>query len=119
MFQKIENVAIALLALFVYAKLGFAWYYIPLLFIAFDMSALGYLFSTKIGALSYNFVHNYFVPVGALLVAYVSGGIPDWLMFTCLIWIFHIAADRLMGYGLKYSDAFTHTHLGTIGRRSK
>jgi hypothetical protein len=24
--------------------------------------------------------------------------------------------DRLFGYGLKYPDAFTHTHLGTVGR---
>jgi hypothetical protein len=24
--------------------------------------------------------------------------------------------DRLFGYGLKYPDAFTHTHLGTIGK---
>jgi hypothetical protein len=28
----------------------------------------------------------------------------------------HSSADRILGYGLKYSDSFHHTHLGWIGR---
>ena len=24
--------------------------------------------------------------------------------------------DRLLGYGLKFTDRFTHTHLGEVGR---
>ena len=31
--------------------------------------------------------------------------------------IAHTGMDRLAGYGLKYSTAFTDTHLGRIGRR--
>jgi hypothetical protein len=33
-----------------------------------------------------------------------------------VIWFAHIGMDRLVGYGLKYSGDFKHTHLGLIGR---
>ena len=33
-------------------------------------------------------------------------------MALALIWLAHIGLDRLLGMGLKYSDRFTHTHLG-------
>ncbi|MFL0711613.1 MAG: DUF4260 family protein [Microcella pacifica] len=35
---------------------------------------------------------------------------------TALAGAFHVAVDRALGYGLKRPDAFTHTHLGWIGR---
>jgi hypothetical protein len=28
----------------------------------------------------------------------------------------HSSLDRALGYGLKFSDSFTNTHLGRIGR---
>ena len=118
-FQRLENVSIALLSLLVYSRSGFAWYWLPLLFIAFDLSALGYVVNAKIGALGYNLVHNYLIPVGALLFGLAIENTPDWLFLVCLVWIFHIAADRVMGYGLKYPDSFGHTHLGMIGKEKR
>jgi Domain of unknown function (DUF4260) len=32
------------------------------------------------------------------------------------IWIAHIAFDRLLGFGLKYPEAFKPTHLQTVER---
>ena len=32
-----------------------------------------------------------------------------------LVWLAHIGSDRLLGYGLKYSDDFQRTHLGWLG----
>jgi hypothetical protein len=29
----------------------------------------------------------------------------------------HSNMDRLLGYGLKYPDAFQNTHLGVIGKK--
>jgi hypothetical protein len=116
-FQRIENISIALLALLVYARLGFEWWWLPILFIMFDLSALGYVINPRVGAFTYNAVHNYLVPVGALLLGYASGNTPAWLFLICIVWIFHIATDRVMGYGLKYADGFGHTHLGMIGRK--
>jgi len=34
-----------------------------------------------------------------------------------LILTAHIGLDRALGYGLKYSTAFGHSHIGRIGRR--
>lgn len=42
---------------------------------------------------------------GAIAVAVLAGS-----------WAFHIGVDRALGYGLKLPDAFTHTHLGWIGK---
>lgn len=39
------------------------------------------------------------------------------LMPIALIWINHIGVDRLLGFGLKYSDGFAFTHLGRVGRK--
>ncbi len=115
-FQRVENISIALLSLLIYARLGFAWYWLPVLFIMFDLSALGYVINTRVGALTYNAVHNYLAPVGLLLIGYAVSYTPTWMFLVCLVWIFHIAADRVMGYGLKYPDGFGHTHLGMIGK---
>ena len=33
---------------------------------------------------------------------------------VALIWLAHIGADRLLGYGLKYPTAFKDTHLNRV-----
>jgi hypothetical protein len=38
------------------------------------------------------------------------------LQLAGLILFGHSSMDRVMGYGLKYPDAFQHTHLGMIGK---
>jgi hypothetical protein len=43
-------------------------------------------------------------------------GRPALLPFA-LIWMNHIAVDRLLGYGLKYPAGFQWTHLGKLGGR--
>jgi hypothetical protein len=32
--------------------------------------------------------------------------------------LFHSSVDRVLGYGLKFPDSFSDTHLGRIGGRS-
>jgi hypothetical protein len=38
------------------------------------------------------------------------------LQLTGLILFGHSSMDRVLGYGMKYSDSFQHTHLGMIGK---
>lgn len=38
------------------------------------------------------------------------------ILALALVWLAHIGADRLLGYGLKYDDNFQHTHLGQLGQ---
>lgn len=111
---KSEYLAAAILTALIYIYAGFAWYWLVLLFLLFDISMIGYFISNKVGAIIYNTVHSFFIPA-ALLVIYVFTN-ENILLFVALLWLFHIFVDRTFGYGLKYPKGFRYTHLGTIGR---
>lgn len=113
-WQRIENGLIAGAILYV-AIVGGVWGWILGLFLAFDVSMVGYLRGPRLGALIYNAVHSYIAPV-ALGCAYLLTDVR-WAGILGLAWAFHIALDRASGYGLKLNDAFAHTHLGTIGKK--
>lgn len=114
-FERTENLAIAAAVVAAVVHLRFSWWWLPVLFIAFDISMIGYLAGDRVGAISYNAVHSYVVPA-ALLLGYVLSG-ERWCAFVGLLWAFHIAGDRLGGYGLKFTSGFQDTHLGRIGKQ--
>lgn len=99
-----------------YHVIGASWWLFAALFLVPDISMLGYLRSTRFGAMLYNAGHTYAVP-GILLAAAPWAGHPL-LQALALIWIAHIGFDRLVGYGLKYGVSFNATHLGWVGRRT-
>lgn len=115
--QRIENAAVAVAILVAVIVAGGPWWLLFALFLVFDLSAVGYLRSPRLGALTYNLVHSYVGPA-LIAVAYLvlaATGIPlPWLLITAACWAFHVAVDRAIGYGLKLQDA-SHTHLGPIG----
>jgi hypothetical protein len=81
-----------------------------LLFLAPDLSMLGYLGGRRLGSLTYNAVHTYLGPGALLAVGLVAG--VDLAIFGGLLWTAHVGVDRAVGYGLKYADApFAETHL--------
>ena len=103
-------VLVALVAL--YWRTHASWLVFVVLLLAPDVSMVGYLRGTRLGAWSYNAFHTYAAPavcLGASLYA-------PWLLPIAIVWAAHIAMDRALGYGLKYEDAFGHTHLGIIGK---
>lgn len=113
-WQMVEGGLVAAAALIGTALLDFPWWLPFALFLAWDVSALGYLAGPRVGAFAYNAVHNYGVPaVTALAAAALS---TPWLGAVALAWFFHVGVDRALGYGLKHSDDFQHTHLGWIGK---
>jgi hypothetical protein len=91
------------------------WVVFIVLLLSPDVAMLGYLRDTRFGARCYNAFHTFAAP---LIVAALSLKFPMLLPFS-LIWAAHIAMDRALGYGLKYSDSFSHTHLGLIGHRGR
>lgn len=113
-FQRVENLVIAIATVVAFVYLGFGWWWLLVLFLIFDVSMIGYLVSPAIGAWCYNAVHSYIGPalLGIIAVPTQSGVAA----FIALVWAFHIAVDRALGYGLKFTDSFEHTHLGTIGK---
>jgi hypothetical protein len=105
--------AVALSALF-YARTGASWWLFAALWLLPDLSMLGYLAGPKLGARVYNAIHSYVTPA-TLAVTGLLVNSPGMLPYA-LIWINHIAVDRLLGYGLKYPSGFAWTHLGKLGK---
>lgn len=115
---SIEYLLAALIVVVFYLFVGgFAWYWIPILFIAFDISMVGYAINNRIGAITYNVGHSLIGP--ALLMTFYIMTESQPALFITLLWLFHIFIDRALGYGLKHEAGFQHTHLGPIGKQSK
>ena len=114
---RAEEAVILTFTIFVYQHLHYSWLLFVLLFLAPDLSMLGYLINTRIGAATYNFAHTLTFALALLLASYTE----HWHQATAfaLIWVSHIAFDRLLGYGLKYPTFFKDTHLQHIPSRSE
>jgi len=97
-----------------YGFWGGPWWVYAVLFLAPDISFLGYLAGPKVGAIAYNAVHSYIVPMALMTAGF--GFAPPLLLTVAMIWLAHIGFDRALGYGLKYSAGFGFTHLGRIGK---
>jgi hypothetical protein len=111
---KIEEVFMFGLSIFLFSKLDYAWWWYPVLILAPDLSMIGYLGGSQIGAATYNFIHNKALGIGIFVLGIVLASPP--LMLAGLILFGHSSMDRVLGYGLKYPDSFEHTHLGIIGK---
>ena len=112
--RRAEYAAILLIALGFYAQSGAGWWWFALLFLLPDLTMAGYAFGNRIGAVVYNAGHSILGVAVLGLLMHFSG--QDWLWPYVLIWSAHIAFDRMLGYGLKYTSSFQDTHLGRIGR---
>lgn len=111
---RLEHGGLFLAALFAYHLLDFPWWLFAVLFLAPDISFLGYLAGPKVGAWVYNIFHTWLAPLG-IAVFSAMGGIAVGFA-VAVIWAAHIAFDRMLGYGLKHHTGFRDTHLGRIGR---
>ena len=114
--EQAMQLALAIIALY-YQPVHFAWWLWPFLFLSPDISMVGYLVNSRVGAVFYNLAH-YKAVAGAFIIAGVAGHLPVVLSVGLLLWA-HSSFDRIMGYGLKYPDSFGHTHLGFVGKRAK
>ncbi|CAA0100906.1 Uncharacterised protein [BD1-7 clade bacterium] len=112
---RFEGAAILMMAALAYYQLSFSWVDFAWMFFIPDIALLAYLYNTKLGCISYNLTHSL---IGALLV--LTFGFTTHLQLGIqagLIWVAHIGFDRALGYGLKYSQGFSYTHLGKIGNQ--
>lgn len=110
---RLEGLCVLVAALLGYSKYGFGWGIFALFFLTPDLSLIGYLRGSKVGAVTYNLAHSY---IGAIVCLAVGTVLPAPTMLCIgLIWCAHVGFDRTLGYGLKYSAGFGLTHLGRIG----
>lgn len=109
---------IAQFALTIYAismlKTEIATYILVLAFFSPDLFAVGYFVNSRVGAILYNFSHHKLTAIALMAYGIMSG--QQLILLTGLLVYSHSSFDRMLGYGLKYSDSFGHTHLGYIGK---
>jgi hypothetical protein len=109
---KLEEAAMFILSVVLFNQLHFVWWWYLALFFAPDISMLGYLVNTKMGAYSYNFFHHKAVAIAVGLIGFYLQS--EIYMLAGIILFGHSSFDRILGYGLKYTDSFKHTHLGSL-----
>ena len=111
---KLEELFLFGLSLFLFSELDYSWSWYALLFLAPDVSMIGYLANPRLGAWTYNLIHHKGLAVALYILGYLLS--TPWLMFAGTLLLGHSSLDRVFGYGLKYPDAFKNTHLGVIGK---
>jgi hypothetical protein len=93
----------------------FAWWVWILLFLAPDTSMIGYTVNNKVGAFLYNLFHHQLVAVTVGTVGLLLN--QPYVEMAGLILLGHSSLDRVLGYGLKTTEGFKHTHLGVMGKK--
>jgi len=111
---RIEGVAAFVAGIALYGWLGGAWLAVVPLLLLPDVSMVGYLRGPRLGAMTYNVVHNWATGLGVLGLGFAVGAMPVAILGAVLI--AHVGVDRALGYGLKLPSSFHDTHLGRIGR---
>ena len=111
---KTEEIIQFALSLILVQHFGFSWMWFFILLLAPDLSMVGYLVSTKIGAFAYNLAHH----KGMAIIIFLMGMYLkiQTMQFAGIILFSHSSMDRIFGYGLKHTDSFQNTHLGIIGK---
>lgn len=111
---RVEAVALFVAGVLLYLQLnGHPLWLLPLL-LAPDVSMVGYFRGPRLGAATYNLLHNLAIGLALLAVGWFAAIAP--LALVGAILIAHVGMDRALGYGLKLPTDFRDTHLGRIGR---
>ena len=112
--EQVAQLALCIAGLY-FQPVHLAWWCWPLVFLAPDISMLGYFVSPAVGAFTYNLFHHKAVATVVMAAGFFMH-LPV-VLFIGLVLYAHSAYDRILGYGLKYTDSFNHTHLGMVGKK--
>jgi hypothetical protein len=107
---QLEGATLLVGSLVAFSTTHHSWWLVPLVLLLPDLFAAGYLGGSRLGAHVYNIGHA--TPLPVLLAALVWWHHDSLLLGFGVVWLGHIGMDRMLGFGLKYSDRFQHTHLG-------
>ncbi len=114
LIPRAESIVLFIAGVLLYLQLnGNALWLLPLL-LAPDFSMIGYLRGSRLGAITYNLVHNLATALIVLAIGWFAAIAP--LALAGAILVAHVGMDRSLGYGLKLPTDFKDTHLGRIGR---
>lgn len=113
---KLEELAQFTLSIIIFNQLDYAWWIFPACILLPDLSMVGYLINTKIGAWLYNIFHHKLLAIIILMIGFWLNN--SLLTLAGVILFGHSAMDRCFGYGFKFDDNFKNTHLGWIGKKN-
>ena len=113
---RLEGLTLFIGMTLLYAVWEGSWWVYFILFLAPDISFVGYLAGPKAGAVIYNAAHSYMAPMTLMTTGFALSA--PLVLSIAMIWLAHIGFDRALGYGLKYFAGFGFTHLGRIGRNT-
>jgi hypothetical protein len=111
---RLEGAAAFAAGLALYGWFGAPWLAVVPLLLVPDISAVGYLGGPRLGAFTYNLVHNWAFGLGILGLGLATGAVPVSVLGA--VCVAHVGMDRTLGYGLKLPTSFQDTHLGRIGK---
>lgn len=111
---RAEAITLFVSGILLYLQLGGEPWWLLLLLLVPDISMVGYLGGPRLGALTYNLVHNLVIGLAALAIGWFAAIAP--LALAGAVLVAHVGMDRSLGYGLKLPTDFKDTHLGRIGR---
>jgi hypothetical protein len=109
---RLEGAAVLAGSLALYFDQDFGWLPLVVLLLAPDLAMVGYAAGPRAGAVAYDITHLEALPVALGVVGVLATATRP--VQLALIWLAHIGADRLLGYGLKYPSAFGDTHLQRV-----
>jgi hypothetical protein len=111
---RVEAAAVTVGAAMLAWHLGPPWWLAVVVLAAPDLSLAAYALGPRVGAAVYNAAHSYVGPALLALAWFLADSATA--AAIAALWALHVAADRTLGFGLKYPTAFGDTHLGRIGR---
>ena len=109
---RLEMVVLFGLSVYLFALTNFAWWWFPVLLLVPDVGVVGYLAGPRLGAYTYNLTHH--LGLATLLIIVGQYYALSYVELAGIIMLGHSAFDRILGFGLKYTDSFRHTHLGML-----
>jgi len=106
---RLEEFAFFIVSIYLFSLLSYPWWLFLVLILVPDLSMIGYIHSTKIGAIIYNFFHHRALSILIGAVGYYLG--KEIFMLVGIIMFAHSSLDRVFDYGFKFFDDFKHSHL--------
>ena len=106
---QLEELAEFLFSIYLFTRLSFMWWVYPLLLFTPDLSLLALAAGPRLGGLIYNLIHHKALAFGLIILGTWLALPP--VSLAGVILLGHTSLDRILGYGLKDGDTFTHAHL--------
>lgn len=109
---KLEGLAIFISSVYFFHLSDGTWMWFVVLFLAPDLSMIGYLKNKRVGAILYNLAHNFFTAF--IMIAFALTINNEVILHLGIILLAHVGIDRFFGYGLKDQEDFKKTHMQKV-----